>query len=111
MEITRDGSVFRIALGSGVSGPETRISFAVNSHQDMRRPHVEVSRDGLRELFMRMVPHISGVSLVSGDYDLSYEREVVDGLVRILEEIASEERFLREIAPGLKRCWPINSNK
>ena len=96
MEITKDGSVFRIALGSGVSaGPETRISFAVNSHYEMRRPRIEVSGNGLRELFMRMVPYISGASLVSGDYDLSYERRVVDGLARVLGEVLGEDRFLQ----------------
>ncbi len=100
MEITKDGSVFRIALGSGVSaGPETRISFAVNSHHEMRRPRVEVSRDGLRDLFMRMVPYISGASLVSGDYDLSYELEVAKWVARILVGILGEERYQRTFSP------------
>lgn len=101
MRITKDGSVFRIELGSSPSEFETRISLAVNSHGDMRRPRVEVSEKGLKELFMRMVPHISGAILVNDDYAPSYRLEVVRDLVRILDEIVRDEEFMRGLSSSL----------
>jgi len=103
VRITKDGSVFRIELDSRISEFETRISFAVNSHGDVRRPRVEVSTGNLKELFMRMMPHISGTELVNDDYDLCYRIEVVRDLVRILEEVSQSLDFMQCLSPEL-RC-------
>ncbi|RJP45601.1 hypothetical protein C4587_00685 [Candidatus Parcubacteria bacterium] len=95
MRIRKDGSVFRIELDSSPLEFETRISFAVNSHQDMRRPRIEVSEKGLRHLFMEMLLCISGAALVRGDFVSDYERDTVTHLVCILAEVAGSKEFER----------------
>jgi len=99
MRIIKDGSVFRIELDSSVSEFETRISFAVDSHQGIKRPRLEISANGLKQLFMRMVPYISGEALVNSDYDIHYRLEVVTGIIAILDGIANESNFMRVVDP------------
>src|SRR5512145_1522759 len=90
MGITKDGSVFRIALGSEAGGFETRISFAVNCHEDMKRPRIEMSQNEFVRLFREMLPHLKGEMLVGSDPRISYESQerLVEELSRIMHELA-----------------------
>lgn len=93
MEVRKDGSVFRIELDSDGSGFETRISFAVNTHGEMRRPRLEVSQKGLVRLFTETLRHITGEAMVGdGDDNQSIQsvesrRISVEELFRLVDQV------------------------
>lgn len=71
MKILKDGSVFRIALESTPGGFETRFSFAVNSHDQMVRPRLEISERELHWLFVGMLPHTDPMLFLDKNFAVS----------------------------------------
>ncbi len=106
MRIIKDGSVFRVALESGGIGPETRISFAVNTHGDLKRPRVEVSGQELAGMFRDMLPHLSAQDLFTDRNIPSVVRmDTLEGLLRILHQFANAS------LEGDKEMWRTSNGK
>ncbi len=101
MRIDKDGTVFRISLDSTLGGFETRISFAVNSSGEMRRPRIEVSRNDLALLLLQILPHLTAIDMVGhNNWGTQNRSQATQQLIRLMNELADEEATARGTDPS-----------
>jgi len=97
MRIKKDGSVFRLELSSSSSEFETRISFAVDSHDQMRRPRIEVSPLGLVHIVMEGLANLSAIDFPVPRNWLPQDRERMPRLIAKFLSEASTIPEMREV--------------
>ncbi|MGD1003412.1 MAG: hypothetical protein ABR884_02445 [Minisyncoccia bacterium] len=90
MRIKKDGTVFRIELGSVTREFETRISHAVNAQGELTRPRLEIGRQELESFFVEALPHVRGhYFMITGHGEsLEEKHKIVTGLIQLAKDIA-----------------------
>jgi hypothetical protein len=90
MRIKKDGTVFRVKLGSVVKEFETRISHAVNAQGELTRPRLEIGRQELESFFVEALPHVRGhYFMITGNGEsLEEKHKIVAGLIQLAKDIA-----------------------
>lgn len=98
MRIEKDGSVFRIVLDSSPGESETRISYAVNSHGQMMRPRIEMSRRAIVSLFMETLRHVSAERMLECQnlHTGEYWEATMTNLMHLAQTLAVHHEALPE---------------